>query len=189
MLVTTARSLAICTDSRVLMKKVEALLPFFVASMEKNEINTPERQSAFLAQVGHESGGLLWFKEIWGPTEAQKHYDPPWPKAAELGNTDPGDGKKYMGRGPIQITGKSNYARYGKIMGLDLVNSPQLLEDYDNGVEVSSIFWRENGLNDLADVNSDKAFLTITRKINGGTNGLTERIRIWRLAKAHLGVQ
>src|SRR5258708_4383140 len=98
------------------------------ATMAEFIIDTPIRQAAFLAQVGHESGGFVWMHEIWGPTEAQSRYEPPSDLATRLGNTQPGDGKRYMGRGPIQITGRFNYRLMGPKLGLDLEQFPALLE-------------------------------------------------------------
>ena len=84
-----------------------------------------QRVAAFLAQLGHESGELQFLEELWGPTPAQKRYEPPGELARRLGNTQRGDGRRFKGRGPIQITGRANYARYGELLGVGLVGQPQ----------------------------------------------------------------
>ena len=149
------------------------------AAMAHRQINTPKRQAAFLAQVGHESGQLRYVREIWGPTPAQAKYE----GRADLGNTQPGDGPKYRGRGLIQITGRANYAACGEELGLDLITQPELLELPQYAAMSAGWFWKQNGLNDLADRDQ---FNTITRRINGGLNGLQDRLEIWSRARAVL---
>src|SRR4051812_35649614 len=75
-------------------------------AMAAYDVNTPKRAAMFLAQVSHESGRFQWVRELWGPTPAQTRYE----GRADLGNLRPGDGRRYLGRGPIQVTGRSNYA-------------------------------------------------------------------------------
>src|SRR5260370_41908463 len=110
-------------------ERIELLLDPLNVVMEEFEINTPERQAAFIAQIGHESGELEWVKEIWGHTEAQKKYEPPNEKASELGNTERGDGYRYRGRGLIQITGRANYRACGKALEVDLEATPDKLAE------------------------------------------------------------
>lgn len=155
------------------------------ASMEEFGITTPERQAAYLAQIGHESGGFIWMSEIWGPTEAQLRYEPPSTLATKLGNTQPGDGKRYKGRGPIQCTGRFNYRKYGAKLGMDLEQFPQMLDEPINACRVAACYWADHGCNELADAGD---FETITRRINGGTNGLADRMRRWELARGALGL-
>ena len=143
------------------------------------DIKTPLQFAAFIAQVGHESGRLYYTKEIWGPTEWQKRYE----GRADLGNTEPGDGFRFRGRGLIQITGRSNYARCGEALGVDLVGSPHLLEVPNLAAMSAAWFWCEHGLNDLADAGDMRH---ITRIINGGYNGLAERMAIYEKALATL---
>ena len=130
-------------------------------------VGTP-RVAAFIAQVGHESGQFRWLKELWGPTAQQAGYE----GRADLGNTVPGDGSKYRGRGLIQITGRANYAACGEALGLDLLSKPELLELPQHAAMSAAWFWSIKGLNTLADQGD---FVKITRRINGGTNGQADR--------------
>lgn len=142
-------------------------------AMNEYEINTLFRQAAFLAQVAHESGGFVYLKELWGPTQDQKGYEPPSHKAGILGNTEKGDGFKYRGRGLIQTTGRANYRETGKALALPLEDRPELLEEPANACRSAAYFWQVRGLNELADAGE---FQAITKKINGGLNGYDERL-------------
>jgi putative chitinase len=155
------------------------------SACDKYGIDTPARVAAFLAQIGVESGRLVWTAEIWGPTPAQAAYDPPSAKAKELGNTDPGDGSKYRGRGLIQITGKANYAICGLALNLPLIDHPELLEQPDHAAMSAAWYWGNRGLNALADAGQ---FQAITRAINGGLNGYSERLALYAAGKKALGL-
>ena len=139
-------------------------------------LNRPHRLAQFLAQVSHESGGFRYDEEIWGNTDAQKRYD----TRTDLGNTAAvdGDGFLYRGRGPIQITGKENYRQFTAwARGLDpkapdfVANPDAVLTDPWEGLG-PIWYWDTRDLNRYAD-NGD--LLTITKRINGGTNGLADR--------------
>lgn len=145
-------------------------------AMDRYSINTPLRMSHFLAQVGHESGRLRHTKEVWGPTPAQTRYE----GRAELGNTVEGDGKRYLGRGLIQLTGRSNYTQMSKARGADVVSIPQLLEFPDLAALSAAWYWDSRGLNRFADADD---LITVTRKINGGINGLADREDLLQAAK------
>lgn len=158
------------------------------AAMDLFSINTPERQAAFLAQLGHESGGLRYRREIWGPTPAQRGYE----GRVDLGNTQPGDGLRYLGRGPIQITGRGNYRACREGLSKytmrvpDFEAEPEKLETEQWGSAAAAWFWTDfKSLNPLADASD---FVRITRRINGGLNGLDDRTRRWVAAKNALGV-
>ena len=179
----TPETLAVCTGAR--MDRAVKYAAFITATMEEFEIDTPTRQAAYLAQIAHESGGFRWMKEMWGPTDAQLRYEPPGELASKLGNTQPGDGKRYMGRGPIQITGRFNYKAMGAKLGMDLERFPELLDEPQAACRSSGAFWDGKGLNAYADSGD---FIGLTRRINGGTNGLAERQALWAKAKTELGL-
>lgn len=164
--------------------KCEAYFPFLREALAEFEINTPLREAAFLAQVAHESGEFKWMEEIWGPSEAQKRYEPPAAKARELGNTERGDGKRFKGRGPIQITGRANYKKYGEMLGVDLVNDPESAATASVGFRIAGAYWKSHGLNELAD---RQEFKQITKSINGGLTGYPERLAYYTRAKQVLG--
>lgn len=154
-------------------------VPVLNTAMSRYGIVGTARAAAFIAQVGHESGQLRYVREIWGPTAQQAGYE----GRADLGNTVKGDGSKYRGRGLIQITGRANYAACSEALGLDLISNPELLELPQHAAMSAAWFWKQKGLNDLADRNQ---FLTITRRINGGLNGIDERLELWKKAQAVL---
>ena len=166
----------------------DALLPFLRAAMEEFAIESPARAAAFLAQLAHESGQFRFMEEIWGPTPAQRRYEPVSTLAANLGNSEAGDGKRFKGRGPIQITGRANYRRFGDLLGTDLVSEPARAALPELAFRIAGLFWSKKGLNELADRASDDAFREITRRINGGFNGLDDRRKFYGLACGVLGV-
>ncbi len=147
-------------------------LPFIQQAMAEFEITSYLRETAFLAQLAHESGELRYMEEIASGAAYEGRKD--------LGNTQPGDGKRYKGRGPIQLTGRANYDKYGKLLGLDLVNDPTIAATKEVGFRIAGQFWKLNGLNELAD---QQQFKTITKRINGGYNGLDDRIKYYDRAK------
>jgi len=146
-------------------------------------IDTPRRVAAFLAQVAHECGEFRWLREIYGPTPQQKRYEPPSTLAERLGNTEPGDGKRFLGRGLIQLTGRANYRDCSKALFPDdpelLLHRPELLEQPTQACRSAAWFWWSRGLNRYADSND---YTTLTKRINGGTNGLDQRVKYWRRA-------
>lgn len=156
--------------------KAGVFVPVLNTAMQRFQIVGAKRVAAFIAQIGHESGQLVHVREIWGPTPAQAKYE----GRKDLGNTVPGDGFKYRGRGLIQITGRANYAACGEALGLDLINQPELLEQPKNACLSAAWFWAMKGLNNLADAGE---FNTITRRINGGLNGLEDRLKLWAKAR------
>ncbi|WP_421555743.1 glycoside hydrolase family 19 protein [Pseudomonas kitaguniensis] len=149
------------------------------AAMNRYAVVGTARASAFIAQIGHESGQLHYVREIWGPTAQQLGYE----GREDLGNTVKGDGSKYRGRGLIQITGRANYAACGESLGLDLINHPELLEQPQHAAMSAAWFWSTRGLNTIAD---EGEFVKITRRINGGINGLADRRSLYDKALAVL---
>lgn len=178
----------------------DAWFPHIAASLSAFQISTPLRQAHFLAQTGHESAGFLKVEEglnysenaltaMFGKritAEQARAYGRNAMHAANQkmiasiiyanrnGNGDmaSGDGYRYRGRGLIQITGKANYAALVKQLGADVVANPDLLLGYRFAAMSAAAWWKNNGLNELAD--SDDV-TRITRIINGGTNGLDDR--------------
>lgn len=133
----------------------------------KYEINTKVRQCHFLAQVLHESGSFRYTEEIASGVAYEGR--------ADLGNTQPGDGKKFKGRGNIQITGRFNYDLIGKAFNIDLLTHPELLKQYPLAALSAGWYWNSRNLNSKADAGD---FIGITKKINGGLNGLADR-QLW----------
>jgi putative chitinase len=138
---------------------------------------TKKRAAAFLAQLGHESGGLQYWVEL-ASGEAYEFR-------RTLGNTKKGDGPRYRGRSPIQLTGRANFTRFGAMLGVDLVNHPERASDPDVGFRIAVAYWTDHNLNTMADLND---FRGITREINGGYNGWKDRLRWWRKIKNVWGV-
>lgn len=150
--------------------------PALTLAMEAGQINNRRRQAAFLAQIGHESGSLVYSKELGGPSYFAK-YD----GRKDLGNTQPGDGARFAGRGLIQVTGRANYGKASQALFGDdrLLRNPELLEHPEWAAKSAVWYWTTRNLNALADADR---FTDITRAINGGTNGLEERKARYRLA-------
>lgn len=152
-------------------------------AMREAQIDTPLRMAAFLAQVGHESYDFRYMEEVWGPTEAQRRYE----GRVDLGNTQAGDGYRYRGRGPVQLTGRANYRAFtrevGSRFGVDLEANPDLVAEPLWGFRAAAWYWTSRDLNELADIGE---FDEITRRINGGFNGKEDRDKRYRIAKAAL---
>lgn len=170
-------------------KALELSLGALISSMREMKIDQgPQRISAFLGQLAHESGQLRFMTELWGPTQQQLRYELPSSLAQRLGNTQPGDGYRYRGRGPIQITGRANYRKYGMMLGLPLEDHPERAAWYGVGCRIAAAYWLDHGLNEIADENSLDSIKRITRIINGGQNGLASRLRFTNLARVALGL-
>ncbi len=156
--------------------RAAGLLPYLELACAEFEINTPKRLAAFLAQLAHESASFRHFEEL----ATGDAYE----GRADLGNTEPGDGRRFKGRGPIQLTGRTNYRKAGAALGLDLERNPRRASDADVGFRVAGWFWKSRGLNALADAG---LFDTITKRINGGYNGKPERDAFHATARRVLG--
>ncbi len=156
---------------------IDKFYPDLLVSMKEYQINTLLRASAFLAQIAHESGSLHYVEEIASGEAYEGRKD--------LGNSLPGDGVKYKGRGLIQITGRSNYRNLSVSLKIaDLLTEPELLELPKYACRSAAWFWKTHGCNELAD---EGLFGAITKKINGGYNGAAERLKLYANAKKVLG--
>ena len=158
-------------------------------AMLEFSIDTPTRQAAFLAQLAHESGSLRYVRELASGNAYNLRSD--------LGNTRPEaleaasragttTGAYYRGRGLIQITGYDNYAECSRALFGDtetLTHNPAILEGRELACRSAAWFWRSRGLNDLADAGD---FIRITRRINGGLNGISDRLTHYDLARSEL---
>lgn len=157
-------------------KVADKFLPHLVATMDRWQINTNDRAAAFLAQLAHESGELRYVEEL----ASGKEYD----GRKDLGNDNLDgheDGVFFKGRGLIQITGRNNYRDCSMALFEDfrLLETPTILDEPEWACQSAGWFWSAHGLNELA----DKAdFERITRRINGGLNGLDQRVAYWRRA-------
>ena len=125
---------------------------------------TAQRLAHLMAQLGHESGGFRYMEEIASGAAYEGRSD--------LGNTSPGDGRLFKGRGPIQITGRANYRAFGRQIGIDIERHPEIAAVPSIGLHLALEYWRDRKLNALADADDIE---TITRRINGGLNGIADR--------------
>jgi putative chitinase len=140
------------------------------------DISNRQRIIHAVAQACHESGGFRYMEELGGPSYFAR-YD----GRADLGNTQPGDGARFHGRGIIQVTGRANYRRYGDRLGIDLIAHPERAAEPDIAAAIFCAYWTDRHLNAKADADDLSA---ITKAINGGYNGLAERAEIVRRLKA-----
>lgn len=179
--------------------------PYIIDAMNNFGIVTPAARAMFIAQIGHESGGFKRLNESFNYSisalnlmfskyiSAEKaailgrapHQQAQQQAIANLiyanrgGNKEPGDGWKYRGRGLIQISMRNNYIACGKALDLDLVTNPDLLLEFDNAAYSAAWFWQANGCSEVAD-----DLKCVTRKINGGYNGLDDRQQRYDKARA-----
>jgi putative chitinase len=141
-------------------------------AMVRNDIRTTRRATMFIAQTAHESGGYRWREELASGAAYEGRFD--------LGNTQPGDGPRFKGRGYIQITGRANVAQMSGVLGVDFVSNPELLATRKWAARSAAAWWRTHGCSQLADTGD---FVAVTRRINGGTRGLEDRLRYYRRAR------
>jgi len=188
----TLNAIATCCGTRVEDVSRE-LLRSIQAAMHRYAITTKLRQAHFCAQIGHESDGLQYREEIWGPTPQQQRYEPPSDLADRLGNDHRGDGERYKGRGLIQLTGRANYEAYNKAVPVNVVDQPRLVGEPDLAADVAGWYWDRHGLNEVAgrdmavaDDYRKRVVVDITEEINGGHNGLDDRRRRLSIAKKRL---
>lgn len=199
----TAQQVADCTGATLL--RAAYYTPVLNAAMARHGIVLPLHQAAFLAQVGVESGGLSRLEEnmnyttperlvaVWPARFRTVNDAAPYVRNAQalankvyggrMGNTQPGDGWKYHGRGLKQLTGRDNYAAYAKACGVDVVSNPDLLLHPEQAANSAAWFWSSNGCADLA---SKRDWSALTRRINGGLTCLADRVALTNKALATL---
>jgi len=171
-----------------------AWLEPLTAAFNRFDISTPERQAAFIGQCAHESGNFKTLQE--NLNYSAKGLNATWPSrfpseeaaqpfhrnpekiankvySGRMGNTEEGDGWKYRGRGLIQLTGKDNYRLASDALGVDFVANPDLVLTREYAALTAAWYWNKRGLNKEADA---KDFTGMTKKINGGTIGLADRV-------------
>lgn len=161
--------------------RLTTLWPALADAMHKGGIDDPLDQAAFLATIGHETLDLRYMQEIASGAAYEGRRD--------LGNVEPGDGIRFKGRGPIQITGRYNYTKFAVYSGYDCVSNPKLLEDPYIGTLASVWFWTVNGCGKCAQAND---FLRVSVKVNGRNritglpNGWDDRQARYEIAKRAL---
>lgn len=149
---------------------------------DKGGVNTINRIAGFLSQVGQETAEFLYVREL-GANSYFAKYEPGTDIGKRLGNTQPGDGAKFKGRGLIQVTGRANYTACGKALGLDLINHPELLEQPEYAVASAGWYWGLRNINAACDADD---IVKITKLVNGGTTHLAERTAYYKKAKSVL---
>lgn len=160
--------------------RLAVLTPHLNAALAEFQINTPLRAAAFIAQLAHESAQFRHFEELASGELYEGRKD--------LGNDYPGDGKRFKGRGPIQLTGRANYRAAGLALGIDLEGRPRRASDADVGFRIAGWYWSLHRLNELADRGTGDAFDSITKAINGGYEGRVLRDTYYRTARLTFGV-
>jgi putative chitinase len=191
-------------------ENLDKYLPHLNNTLQKFEINSPERIAAFLAQCAHESvsfniisenlnysekGLLTYFKKYFTPEQAKAYARKPekianrvYANRMENGDEASGDGWRYRGRGIIQTTGKRNYRLAGEKLNYDFVANPDDMTKPGAACMTAGLYWKENGLNELADAGTQETFKTITKRINGSYNGLADRLSHWETCKKALNI-
>ena len=171
----------ICTHAPA--SRLNAYFPHLQAALKWGNLNNCKRIAAFIAQVAQESGEFRYMEEIASGAAYEGRRD--------LGNTQKGDGVRFKGRGPIQLTGRNNYAAASKALGVDLIKNPKLAADPKYAFKTAVWFWNSRGLSTHADKNTQAAFDQITLRINGCINCASThksvRDSYWRKAKSVLG--
>ena len=140
--------------------------------LTKYDILPGIRRQMFLAQIAHESDGFKTTREYASGARYEGRKD--------LGNTVTGDGRRFRGRGLIQLTGRANYDFFGDVVGVDIISHPELVEQFPLALEVSAAFWEHRHLNAYAD---QEDFEKVTRRINGGLNGYSSRLQYLEIAQ------
>lgn len=161
--------------------RLDSHLPFLEAAMAKGSITTPVRIACFVAQLAHESGEYRYMEELADGAAYEGRED--------LGNLQPGDGPRFKGHGPMQITGRANHRACGQWLGIDAEANPRLLTLPQYGTAAAVWFWTVgNGRIDLNLLADRGWFIAMTRVINGGVNGLADRLKYWARNRELLGL-
>jgi putative chitinase len=164
---------------RALQSKIDLYYGPLLTGMKKHAITKPRRMAHFIAQLAHETASFLYCEEIADGSAYEGRRD--------LGNTQPGDGRRFKGRGLIQLTGRANYTQYAQDSGVDCVAHPEIVAaDPVVAVDVACWYWTRRRINRMADGDDVRA---VTKAINGGYNGLDDRVEYLARAKAVLGVR
>jgi putative chitinase len=176
----TSEDLGKIINRNVYKPKQDDMVDALNNGMVEGEVTTALRAAMFLAQVLHETGSFKWFTELGNDGYFAKYNG-----RKDLGNTQPNDGPRFRGRGFIQITGRANYTIAAKALGLDLVNHPEIAADLTPGARIAGWYWKTRNLNVPADAGDIKR---VTKLINGGYNGLDDRIKWYEKAKDAFGL-
>lgn len=156
---------------------VENLFPKAIAGLfdaiwnvgiDDGSLTTPRRLAYFLAQTAHETGGFQWLRELGGP-----NYFTRYDGRRDLGNNRPGDGYRFRGGGLLMLTGRHNFEKAEQALNLPLISKPELVETPEVAVRTATWFWTTHRCNDCADAGD---FTRLTRVINGGLNGMKDRL-------------
>jgi putative chitinase len=157
---------------------IDGISSVMLAVLTDYEITNPLRIAHFLAQICHESAGLRTTEEFADGSAYEGR--------ADLGNVEPGDGRRFKGRGLLQLTGRSNYKIYGDALGINLIENPEQAADPLTSLKIACLYWKKRDINPLCDADNLQA---VTRKVNGGLNGLDSRADFLAKAKAALSQQ
>lgn len=181
--------IAICTGARP--DRAERCSSELTEAMRLYQIDTPARQAMFLANIGHETGGLHYLSEIWGPTDAQSRYE----GRKDLGNTQPGDGAKFKGHGMLQVTGRFNHAkardrlreRFPEMSVPDFEESPELLAEPKWASLSAGDYIERTNCQSFADIGDYDGYCdTINRgrktAADGDSNGWEDRTKLYKAA-------
>ena len=164
--------------------RVFQMLPPLNDCLPRAEITSGLRGAMFLAQLAHESAEFRYLEEIADGHLYDIRVNPRL--AQKLGNVQPGDGARFKGRGPIQVTGRANYAQMSAALGVDFIAHPELLAEPRYGFAAAAEFWRAHGCNAPADAGDVEA---CTKLINGGLNGIDFRVGYYKRAVEALGLE
>lgn len=182
----TPEQIALCTGARI--DRAERCTDALNAAMQAYAITTPMRQAMFLANVGHETGGLKWLREIWGPTPTQERYE----GRADLGNIQPGDGHRFAGHGMLQTTGRFNHCavrdrlrkRFPDMSVPDFETAPDLLADPEWAALSAADYVEMKGCNRYADAGDFDGYCDVINRgrktpADGDSNGYSDRRKLF----------